>query len=237
MKLLKNFVVFTTVILGVNSLPLEGASLLITSIGTDLELNDAFTQIDFVGEGRIGDRGGAATFEVDIGSDTGAPADTDQFNWPNGGSVAFALSYDAGSNVASLTVGTETVSYQPLSTSFDSFAIRARATKANSFAQLSNLSLDLSGNVTAITQQVLAVGSGTGLDILMISNVPGLSNGFTLSGTTVFSWDPQNQPRNSQLAYQVKVGEAIPEPSTYALLLLSSIAGLIAYRKKRITTG
>lgn len=63
----------------------------------------------FVGEGRIGDRGGAATFEYDVGRTTDAPAATGQFAWGNGSSVRFRFRYDAGTSLALLAIGTAPV--------------------------------------------------------------------------------------------------------------------------------
>jgi len=59
----------------------ESAAAITTShLTTDAQLTQLLPTKLFVAEGRIGDRSGHATFELDIGQDTNAPVQTADYN-------------------------------------------------------------------------------------------------------------------------------------------------------------
>lgn len=150
----------------------------------------------FVAEGRIGDLGGAATFELDLGASTAVPATTAQFAWGNGVTYPFSLHFDLFSRMATFTAGGHTLSYVSNYAVFDALFIRTRAVYAGTFMGVYNLVLD------GITVPGASMVSGPdGLKILQIYGAP-LQDGFTLTGTVKMSWDGQ-APLNSTLAFQI----------------------------------
>lgn len=211
---------YLTLILVASTSALASAGVIVTPIGSDAEYVSLIDTQPFVAEGRIGDRAGAATFELDLGPSTAAPAVTEQFNWPNGDAVPFAFAYDSGSNIVTYAVGDgdllETLTYQPQGTFTDIF-IRTRAVNQGSSIALNNLELD----GTAIGTDLLAAGNG--LDIIRISPSTALADGFELSGNAVMSWDG-NPPTQSRLAYQISVVNPVPEPAGLSLLALGAAA-------------
>jgi hypothetical protein len=184
----------------------------------------------FVAEGRVGNAASNGTFELDIGASTAAPADTDQFAWGNGQRVAFTLSFDAGTRLASLAFasGTPSVSYTvPATETFTDLFFRARSV-SNGSLLLSGLALD----GVSFGQDVGVTGAG--LDFLQLAG-GGLADGFVLTGFATLAWTG-TAPTNSNLAFQIKLGDVpqIPEPSTYALVL-AGLAGLgFLARRRRV---
>lgn len=172
-------------------------------IGSDAEMLAMFSDTIFVAEGRIGDGLGAATFELDLGKSTSQPEVTAQFDWSNGMTVPFTLTYDNISNAVVFTVGGSTLNWaSPLSGYSDLF-VRTRAVDAASDIVIQNLSLD--GEV--INDASHAVGAN-GLDILWIKGGT-IYDGFTLSGQVTMTWTG-TRPSQSRLAFQIKVDKLIP---------------------------
>ncbi len=181
-------------------------------IATDPEMLALLTDTLFVAEGRIGDGSGAATFEIDLGGDTGAPATTAQYNWPNGGAVSWTLTYDNVSNQIVFTVDGISLMYTSPLSGFTDLFLRTRAVNANSTILVDNLVLDAEGVGDASN----ADGNASGLDILWISGGT-LTDGFALSGQTTMAWSG-TAPTQSRLAFQIKVGKVLPvavEESTW----------------------
>src|SRR3990172_476444 len=102
--------------------PDMSAALIMTHHASDITLQNE----SFVAEGRIGDLGGVATFELDIGATTSAPAQTANFNWANGYAHPFILTYNNITNIVSFTVGDNKLTYSPPHVSTDIY-IRTRA--------------------------------------------------------------------------------------------------------------
>jgi hypothetical protein len=79
-----------------------------------------------------------------------------------------------------------------------------------------------------------SLGIASDVDYLRVSDI---SNPFVLTGQTQLFWSGTNPPRNSQLAYQVKVGSSsktsVPEPGTIAAIALTAFAGLGYTRRKK----
>jgi hypothetical protein len=168
-------------------------------IPTDAELVSMLSDTMFVAEGRIGDRGGAATFELDVGQDTGAPGTTAQYDWQSGVVEPFTVSFDAGTGLVTFMLGGQTLYYTTPWFDFDSVFIRTRAVNEGTSVTISDIVID----GETVMDQSHAVG--TGLDILWIKGAI-LNDGFTLTGNAVLTWTG-TPPTQSRLAFQVKVGE------------------------------
>ncbi|MCK4773706.1 MAG: hypothetical protein KAT30_02930 [Candidatus Krumholzibacteria bacterium] len=176
------------------------AGLTTAHLATDAEMLAMLSDTLFVGEGRIGDGWGAATFEIDLGGDTGNPSTTAQYGWTNGTSVPWTLAYDHLTDEISFTVDGVRLYYTTPLSGFSNIFVRTRAVNSGTDIVVDNLVLD----AEAVGDVSGADGDVTGLDILWISGET-LANGFTLTGNTTMSWtgDPPNQ---SRLAFQIKVG-------------------------------
>ena len=180
------------------------ATLVTSHLGTDAAMFALSPTFSFVAEGRIGDRAGAATFELDLGQDTGAPFTTAQYGWVSGQVEAFSLTYDASTHGVTFILGGRTLNYTASGALSDIF-IRTRESFAGSSLSVDNLVL----NSVAVGDQAGSVGPG--LDILRISGAP-LAAGFTLSGNATLSW-AGSAPTQSNLAFQIKVGSLPTTPS------------------------
>jgi hypothetical protein len=181
------------------------AGIVTRHVGTDAEMLSYIQTIAFVAEGRIGDRGGAATFELDLGADTGNPATTAQYGWQSGVAEPFTVSYNKITNVATFTLGGRVLTYSP-AVSFKEFFVRTRAVDANTSVQVYALVL----NGVSVGDLSAATGPDD-LDILAVSGVD-LYQGFTLTGVAVLTWTG-TPPTQSRLAFQIKVGNAPTVPS------------------------
>lgn len=206
-------------------------AMIIEHLEYDTDIDAAVSSIVYVAEGRIGDRGGHATFELDAGPSTASPAATAQFNWQNNSPVGFSLTYTPLSQLFTFSVADTVLLYNAAESITDIF-IRTRAVNDNSGITIGSLSL----NGQIINDISQAEGSSDGLDIVRISGI-NLSNGFSLSGMSTMWWSLDSIPTQSRLAYQVKLGydntyipftppTAIPEPGTFVLIGLGSVIAL-----------
>jgi hypothetical protein len=202
------------------------AALIVTDYGTSGVPN--YTQ-QFVSEGRIGSNSfGGATFETDIGPSTAAPAAQGQFAWTSGSPVNFTFTYNAGTGLASFdvqgSIPTPLLYTVPTPVSFDTISVRARAT-STSQALIQNLVLNGESVLLA------ADTNPNGIDILGITGfTPSAS--FTLTGQATFSWTG-TVPTNSNLAFQIGVGTAVPEPSSMLGMICFGIVGGAAFARRR----
>jgi len=184
------------VILALLSPALAVAQLRVEYFSRDAIFGTVLSDSVFVAEGRVGDLGGAATFELDLGASTAAPATTAQLAWGSGVAYPFSLHFDIFSRMATFTAGGHTLSYVSDYAVFDALFIRTRAVHAGTFMGVYNLVLD------GITVPGASVVNGPdGLMILQIYGAP-LQDGFTLTGTVKMSWDGA-APLNSTLAFQI----------------------------------
>ncbi len=179
------------------------AGIVTRHVATDAEMLSYIQNISVVAEGRIGDRGGAATFELDLGDNTGNPAVTAQCPWQSGVVEPFTVGYDKVTNVATFTLGGHVLTYSP-AVSFREFFVRTRAVEVGTSVQVYDLVLN--GQNVGDTSAAM----GDGLDILAVSGVD-LYQGFTLTGVAVLSWTG-TPPTQSRLAFQIKVGNAPTVP-------------------------
>ena len=194
-----------------------GAAELITShLDNDADLIALLPadNIAFVAEGRIGDLGGAATFELDLGQSTAAPSVTAQYGWQSGVVEPFTLNYDNNLNTVEFTLGGNTLVYIP-DRAFTEVFVRTRAVYEGTAVTVSDMVLDGEPVMDLST----ATGAG-GLDILRIEGAI-LWDSFTLTGNAVLSWTG-TPPHQSNLAFQIKVGtpdsSTATEPSTWGLV-------------------
>jgi hypothetical protein len=178
------------------------AQLTTQHLTSDADMLSVLSDTLFVGEGRIGDGWSAATFEIDLGGDTGNPATTAQYGWPNGTAVSWTLAYDHTTDLVTFTVDGITLSYTTPLDGFTDVFVRTRAVNVNTEILVDELVLD--GEVVGDISN--AVGSG--LDILWISG-GSLFDGFTMTGRTTMSWTG-DMPTQSRLAFQLKVGTLEP---------------------------
>jgi hypothetical protein len=178
---------------------------LVTShIETDEELLSILPEesVAFVAEGRIGDLGGAATFELDLGQSTGAPDTSCQYPWQSGVDEDLMLVYDAGTGIVTFSLGGRTLSYSP-DREFTEVFVRTRAVDDDTQVTVFDMILD--GEAVG---DLSAASGPDGRDILRIQG-GNLTDGFVLTGSARLTWfgDP---PSQSRLAFQIKVGT--PEP-------------------------
>ena len=182
------------------SLGLASPSVALTTshLSSDAQFLALAPVIAFVAEGRIGDRGGAATFELDLGKETSAPATQAQYDWQSAQTEPFTLAYISGSGLVSFTLGGHTLQYVASGTLTDIF-VRTRAINDGSSVSVTDLVLD-GTNVGDIS----SCNALTGVDYLRILG-GGLADGFVLTGNAVLQWTG-TAPTQSRLAFQIKVG-------------------------------
>jgi hypothetical protein len=172
-----------------------------THFDSDTEMLQYLSDTIFVSEGRIGDRGGAATFELGIGQSTGAPAQTAQYDWQNGVPEPFTLVYDDADSLVTFSLGGEVLAYHTLYRDFDAIFVRTRAVDEGASMVVNDIVL----NGEAVNDQSSTAGPN-GLDILLIYGVP-IEEGFALEGIATLSWTG-TPPSQSRLAFQVKVARS-----------------------------
>lgn len=202
----------------------------------DLLLTKEYTET-FVAESRMGNNGSGGNGERELGINSpwlpnangklvgGDPVARGDRTWTSGTPVDFILEYNG--SVVNYTVGGQKLSSTAFTGAASNIFLRTFALK-DSTSALTNLVLNgkaVSKNLTSTATSVSDV------DYLQISNI---TSPFKLTGQSTFSWTGAT-PRNSQLAYQIKVvsggTQSVPEPSTVAALVVAS--GIIAGAKRK----
>jgi hypothetical protein len=168
---------------------------------SDAEMLQYLSDTVFVSEGRIGDRGGTATFELDLGQSTGSPVQTADYDWQNGVPEPFTLVYDSADSLVTFSLGGVTLYYNTLYQDFDAVFVRTRAVDGGAAMVVDDLML----NGEVVNDQSSTAGPN-GLDILLIYGVP-IGDGFTLEGVATLSWTGA-PPTQSRLAFQIKVARS-----------------------------
>ncbi len=173
-------------------------------LSSDSALVALLTDTLFIAEGRIGDLGGSQTFELDIGPHTANPAQTAQYDWPNGVAVPFTVSYDEVMKEASFAMGGTTLVYSPIP-GFEEIFVRTRAVDENTSVVVDELILE--GEAVG---DISSASGPDGLDILWIRGAT-LSDGFVFTGQATLSWSG-TPPTQSRLAFQIKVAKLCTVP-------------------------
>ncbi len=171
----------------------------VSHLAADTDLLALVSDTIFVAEGRIGDLGGAATFELDLGQSTSAPSTTAQYGWVSGQAEPFTITYNNLTGLVTFTLGGKTLTYTTPFPMFGDIFVRTRAVDVDRSVIVRDLVL----NGQAVGDVSNAIGPG--LDILWISGAT-LSNGFTLTGTAFLAWTGA-APTQSRLAFQIKVAK------------------------------
>lgn len=190
--------IFTLLLAASLAPPAANAAIQTGHFATDAEMLALLSDSLFVAEGRIGDRGGAATFELDLGQSTAAPATQAQYPWQSGQTEPFTLAYDAGSHLVTFSLGGQVLTYVTEFSDFGVVYVRTRAIEDGTAVSVAGLGLD----GAPLGDASSAMGPG-GLDILWITG-GAFETGFTLAGTATLSWGTV-VPTQSRLAFQIKV--------------------------------
>lgn len=207
----------------------------------DLNLDIAYSAESRWGSGTVGGN----TFELDIHriNDSGGFVNDDQaeFNWVSGEAVDFSLTFDGISSLV-YTVGDTVLSATTVDSNFSDMYLRTAARKDGSSIALSNLFLTDNNNSSALSDvsSSCAGGQGCGFFDASYLYITDISGAFTLTGQSTMTWDAGNKPRNSNLAYQVKlvagdptdVPVSTPEPASMLSLLLVGAAGIKSLLKR-----
>ncbi|GAB4276472.1 MAG: hypothetical protein Fur0025_01630 [Oscillatoriaceae cyanobacterium] len=221
----------TVAAVGMGAMPSAANAFGLSYIDNDDDFNALTPQLSFVAEGRIGNNAGNGTHElnfhgINLNNPT-ATSDEKNFTWSNSVATSFRLTYDAATRNVTYLVGglllQATANQNPVRDIF----IRTRATIANSSITIANLLL----NGVSINRSLSVSGGGSwesGMEYLRLSGIQG---SFTLEGTSTMAWG-NTRPTNSNLAYQIKVGTAVPEPTTMLGFALGA-SGLAMIRKRR----
>ncbi|MDB9518706.1 PEP-CTERM sorting domain-containing protein [Roseofilum reptotaenium CS-1145] len=163
-------------------------------------------------------------------------------NWVSGEAVDFSLVFDSALNTLTYTVaGIELSKTEIFEDNFSDLYIRTAARKEGTSMVVNNLFLSdatLSSSIGDFSSASCSGGVGCGYndaDYLHIGNIVG---DFTLTGQSTMTWGAV-QPKNSNLAYQIKLVEGggdvpvqVPEPATLSLFSLG-LVGVLASRKRR----
>ncbi len=181
-------------------------------------------------ESRIGVEG-YGDYEIDIHNSDFTDVTDEEFSWVNGEEYDFSLSFD-GSQLVYDVAGV-TVSKTVTQGNFSDLLIRTTARQVGNSAEVKNLFLN---NVAVSETSFFQCDGGcdywNSSQYLQISD---LSGPFTLTGTSVLSWEG-DRPTRSNLAYQIKLVEGddsqpVPEPAS--IIGLGLIAAGASQLKRR----
>ncbi|MEM1425477.1 MAG: PEP-CTERM sorting domain-containing protein [Cyanobacteria bacterium P01_H01_bin.130] len=191
-------------------------------------------------ESRWGEGGlTAATHEVNIhnGENT-ATFDESNFLWENGTAVDFSVVFD-GINTLTYTVGDTVLETTSVERDFSDLYLRTTARLNGSSIVLQNLTFDNGGASESVSDVSSVCTSPTNCGFFDASyfHIGDIDGAFELTGQSIMSWDEaSNPPKNSRLAYQVKLvydEETVDVPEPGMMLGLAGLAvGAIARRKK-----
>ncbi len=200
------------------------------------EFNDLGVTPAWAAESRIG-IDGYGDYEIDIHNSDFSDVTHQEFSWVNGEEYDFSLAFD-GSQLIYDVAGV-TVSKTVTQGNFSDLLIRTTARQTGDSAEVKNLFLsDANGSSAINATSFFGCEDASGCDFWNSSQylqISELSGPFTLTGTSVFSWEG-DRPTRSKLAYQIKLVEGddsqpVPEPAS--ILGLGVIAGCASQLKRR----
>ncbi|RMF97924.1 MAG: PEP-CTERM sorting domain-containing protein, partial [Candidatus Schekmanbacteria bacterium] len=218
----------------------------ISHLSSDRDLLKTIDSKAFMAEEQIGDLEGFEKFELDGVEDISSSSTTDDYQWHNPSALSLLIEYTAATgNVVFELQNCQSESnlllYAPVSTlpKHSIFVRReadnsARPVTADNFTP----SDTTDNNIYDGDESSEEYGNSEGFDLLWLCSRL-LDYDWTRPGTSTISWNG-SAPKNSWLAYQVRVGYApltggesfpIPEPSTLILLGVGC-AGLFFIKKK-----
>ncbi|AFY82792.1 choice-of-anchor W domain-containing protein [Oscillatoria acuminata] len=215
---------------GLASFPAVAGAFGISFVNDDLDFNALNPNLAFVAEGRIGNNAPDVTHELNFHgiNDPTATSGQADYVWTNGVSTVFKLMYDATTRNISYQVGDTILNSIANENLVSDIFIRVRATVSESSIAIANLVF----NGTPISQSLAIAGTSNWSESMEYLRISGFTDSFSLEGTSLMSWG-NTLPKNSNLAYQIKVGnaEAVPEP--LSILGLGLGASGLAFMKKR----
>lgn len=219
---------------GLASLPTAAGAFGLSFVNNDNDFNDLNPNLAFVAEGRIGNNTGGGTHELNFhgineNNPTATLGNEAHFTWESGVSTVFKLMYDATTRNISYQVGNTVLNSIANNNAVSDIFIRARATVSDTSIAIANLVF----NGTSLSQSLAIGGTSNWSDSMEYLRISGVTDSFTLEGTSLMSWG-NTLPTNSNLAYQIKVGnaEAVPEPLSILGLGLGA-SGLALMKKRR----
>jgi len=217
---------------GLASLPTVAGAFGLSFVNNDDDFNALNPKLAFVAEGRIGNNAMNGTHELNfhgtnLANPTATSAEANNV-WTSGLPTVFKLMYDATTRNISYQVGNTILQSIANNNLVSDIFIRTRATVSESSIAIANLVF----NGTSISQSLAIAGTSNWSDSMEYLRISDVTDSFTLEGTSIMSWG-NNLPTNSNLAYQIKVGnaEAVPEP--LSMLGLGFGASGLAFLKKR----
>ena len=205
------------------------------------EFDDLGLDIPWAAESRIGRVG---DHELNIHDHTNSAQNRVQANydnWVSGEAVDFSLVFDSVLDTLTYTVaGIELSKTEIFEDNFSDLYIRTTARKEGTSMVVDNLFLqdEVMGSSIAETSSASCSGGvGCGYfdsEYLHIGNIVG---DFTLTGQSTMSWSG-TQPKNSNLAYQIKLVEGggsvdVPEPASMSLFSLSALGLVVTGLRRR----
>jgi hypothetical protein len=196
---------------------------------SDSQANDLIRNKEIAAEGRIGNNTMSGDFEVGLQRPDGnSYFSTGQAVWTNGTATAFRISYESSSKTLTYTTNGVTLRQVLEQGQMTDLFLRQRSGGASTM-HLQNVRLN-----GVEVRGIDATVNKNGADVFWISRDELGFNLFEqdwdLTGESLFAWTG-GQPQRSELAYQVKVSQAVPEPAT--LLALSGGFALLARRRRR----
>ena len=163
---------------------------------SDAILTTVLSDSMFVAGGRIGDRGGAAEFELSLGPNMATPFTTAGLDWISDTAYPFSLAFEPVTRVSTFTLGGQVLHFTSPFTAFDSIFIRTFAQPSGDFVGVYNLVL----NGSPVPGESVELGP----DGLKIMQIYGMSfgTGFTLDGTVKMKWGT-TAPTGDGLSFQI----------------------------------